>query len=242
MHIQFVIHEAFEGPGYFEYWALRNGFKTSYTRLYCGDRLPENVLGFDILIVLGGPQNPSTSRDKSPHFDAIGEKKLISEAIAHNKTVIGVCLGAQLIGEALGADYTTSPEPEIGSFPITLTDHGINDPLLSKFNAEEMVGHWHSDMPGLTKNAEILAFSQGCPRQIVRYSPLVYGFQCHLELTPFELPDLLENSRELFKNRNDHKFIQSEHEILDMQTSRMNHLLESFLDGLVEKYLQKGIK
>ncbi|MFY2508472.1 glutamine amidotransferase-related protein [Vibrio pectenicida] len=239
MHIHFVIHESFEGPGYFKSWALKNGFKASYTRLYLGDTLPENTKDFDVLIVLGGPQSPSTSLEESPHFDANKEKKLIGEAISNNKVVVGVCLGAQLIGEALGASYTKSPEPEIGAFPITLTCHGTNDPLLSKFEGEELVGHWHNDMPGLTQNAQILAHSRGCPRQVVRYSGLVYGFQCHLEFTPVELPALIEHSAEQLEVGHEHKFVQSEDEILDMQTSRMNYLLHSFLDGLVQKYLQK---
>ncbi|WP_341663169.1 glutamine amidotransferase [Vibrio sp.] len=239
MHIHFVIHESFEGPGYFESWVFNNGFKASYTRLYLGDILPRNTQDFDVLIVLGGPQSPSTSQKESPHFDANKEKNLISEAISNNKAVVGVCLGAQLIGEALGAGYTKSPEPEIGAFPITLLPHGLNDPLLCMFEGEELVGHWHSDMPGLTQDAEILAYSQGCPRQIVRYAELVYGFQCHLEFTSLELPALIENSAEQLELGSEHKFIQSEDEILDMQTSRMNHLLHSFLDGLVQKYLQK---
>ena len=239
MRIHFIIHEIFEGPGYFEYWAFKNGFTLSYTRLYLGEPLPDNAKEFDVLIVLGGPQSPSTSQKESPHFDADKEKNLIGAAISSNKAVVGVCLGAQLIGEALGASYTKSPEPEIGAFPITLTCHGKSDPLLSKFEGKELVGHWHNDMPGLTQNAEILAYSRGCPRQIVRYSGLVYGFQCHLEFTPFELPALIEHSTEQLEVGHEHEFVQSEDEILAMETSRMNHLLHSFLDGLVQKYLQK---
>ncbi|GLT16818.1 GMP synthase [Vibrio zhanjiangensis] len=242
MQIHFVIHEVFEGPGYFEYWALKNGFQISYTRLYLGETLPTDALGFDLLVVLGGPQNPSTSQDESPYFDAHSEKSFINEAILNNKAVVGVCLGAQLIGEALGAGYATSPEREIGSFPITLTQHGLSDPLLGSFEVEEIVGHWHSDMPGLTKDSRVLAFSQGCSRQIVRYAPLVYGFQCHLELTSSELPPLIENSHQLLADHNTQQFVQSEREILAMHTVRMNQLLGEFLDRLVNKYLQYEVK
>ncbi len=49
------------------------------------------------------------------------------KCIEANKAIIGVCLGAQLIGEALGAPYEHSPEKEIGSFPITLTEEGKNE-------------------------------------------------------------------------------------------------------------------
>jgi GMP synthase (glutamine-hydrolysing) len=56
------------------------------------------------------------------------------------------------------------------------------------------VGHWHNDMPGLTPNAKIIAFSAGCPRQIIEYSKLVYGLQCHMELTSEVVELLIQHS------------------------------------------------
>ncbi|MGG2091426.1 hypothetical protein AB1283_01510 [Bacillus sp. S13(2024)] len=126
--------------------------------------------------------------------DAAAEISVIKKCIESNKAIIGVCLGAQLIGEALGTPYEHSPEKEIGTFPITLTEEGKTNELFSHFATTSTVGHWHNDMPGLTKNSKVLAFSEGCARQIVEYSELVYGFQCHMEFTPELIELLIEHS------------------------------------------------
>ncbi|MCB6543669.1 amidotransferase, partial [Desulfovibrio desulfuricans] len=90
-------------------------------------------------------------------------------------------LGAQLLSVAYGAKYEHSPEREIGVYPVTLTSEGLTDPHVGEFGATLETGHWHGDMPGLTEDAVVLATSQGCPRQMIRFSPKHYAFQAHLE-------------------------------------------------------------
>ena len=153
MHIHFIIHEHFEAPGAYEIWGKSRGCSLSYTRVYQGEPLPEELGGTDLLIIMGGPQSPATTREECPWFDAQAEKALISRAIEAGKTVIGVCLGSQLIGEALGAAFCHSPEKEIGKFPVRLTDAGKANPLFEGFGSVLNVGHWHNDMPGLTPQA-----------------------------------------------------------------------------------------
>lgn len=250
MHIHFIIHESFEGPGYFSLWAQKHQYTVSTSRVYLGEPLPdldnETQSRFDLLIVLGGPQNPATSQDECPHFDTYAEQRLIRDAMNRKKAVVGVCLGAQLIGEALGATYSASPEKEIGYFPVRLSDQGQSDPKLSTFKAEELVGHWHNDMPGLTAESQILATSEGCPRQIVRYSNLVYGFQCHLEFLQEQLPPLIEHDAPVFCQqetaRSPARFVQMPADILAYDTTRMNQLLGDFLDKLVADYKKEQTK
>lgn len=236
MNIHIIIHEEFEGPNFIDSWINNRGYQVSYSRVYLGDMLPLNMNDFDGLIVLGGPQSPDTTKEECAYFHSKEEQSLILHGINGNKMVMGVCLGAQLIGEALGAKYERSPEKEIGYFPIQLSKDGIHDSSLDHFNLSELVGHWHDDMPGLTESAKVLASSKGCPRQIIRYSNLVYGFQCHLEFIASELPSLIEHSTRDFTVQNEHIFIQSELEILNTSTSRMNQLLGDFLDNLIAKY------
>jgi GMP synthase-like glutamine amidotransferase len=109
MHMHFVIHEPFEAPGAFETWASNRGHSTDYSRVYAQGALPMLVDGIDLLVVMGGPQSPSTTMAECPHFDAVAEKTLIAKAISAGKAVVGVCLGSQLIGEALGAPCEHSP-------------------------------------------------------------------------------------------------------------------------------------
>ena len=234
MHIHFIIHEHFEAPGAYESWAKTRGYTTSYSRVYDGNSLPEKVDDIDFLIVMGGPQDPVTSIEQCAHFDAKGEQAVISKAIDAGKVVLGICLGSQLIGEALGAHYAHSPEREIGKFPITLTKDGITHPLFDHFGTVLEVGHWHNDMPGLTPDAKIIAYSEGCPRQIVAYSDLVFGFQCHMELTKEVVALLIEND-DLSEAAN-YRFVDEPEVLMNHDYDEMNQKLHKFLDKLAKSY------
>lgn len=242
MRVHFVVHEAFEAPGAFETWARRRGHSVALSRVYAGDRLPAAVDDIDLLVVLGGPQSPATPKSECPHFDAEAEKSLISRAIAGRRAVVGVCLGSQLIGEALGASYERSPQTEIGKFPITLTDEGVRNEKVAHFGKTLGVGHWHNDMPGLTPAAKVLAFSEGCPRQIVEYNPLVYGFQCHLELTRDEIELLIAASEKELARLEHQRFVQQPDELRLNDYSEMNDKLFVFLDKLVEAYSIRQVR
>ncbi|NIG43126.1 type 1 glutamine amidotransferase [Enterobacter sp. Acro-832] len=232
MHIHFIIHEHFEAPGAYEIWGKSRGCSLSYTRVYQGDSLPEELENIDLLIIMGGPQSPATTREECPWFDAQAEKALISRAIEAGKTVIGVCLGSQLIGEALGAAFCHSPEKEIGKFPVRLTDAGKANPLFEDFGSVLNVGHWHNDMPGLTPQAKVLAYSEGCPRQIVQYSERVYGFQCHMELTPEVVELLIEHSQSDLRRAGEFRFVETAEKLRSHDYREMNQVLFSFLDKL----------
>ncbi|HEP0936389.1 TPA: type 1 glutamine amidotransferase [Enterobacter roggenkampii] len=232
MHIHFIIHEHFEAPGAYEIWGKSRGCSLSYTRVYQGDPLPEELGHTDLLIIMGGPQSPATTREECPWFDAQAEKALISRAIEAGKTVIGVCLGSQLIGEALGAAFCHSPEKEIGKFPVRLTDAGKANPLFEDFGSVLNVSHWHNDMPGLTPQAKVLAYSEGCPRQIVQYSERVYGFQCHMELTPEVVELLIEHSQSDLRRAGEFRFVETAEKLRSHDYREMNQVLFSFLDKL----------
>lgn len=188
MKILCITHADFETPGIIETWAQQKRYDFTISRPYKGDQ-PLDHKKFDFLIVMGGPQSP-IEIDKAPYLK--DEIQLIKKAIQDNKLVLGFCLGAQLIGEALGATTGRSPEKEVGVFPITLTPEGKIDPVLQGLLSEFPVIHWHNDMPGETKDSVILAFSEGCPKQILRYAPKAYGFQCHLEITSEGIEDMIQ--------------------------------------------------
>ncbi|WP_294834336.1 type 1 glutamine amidotransferase [uncultured Gilliamella sp.] len=237
MHVHFIIHEDFEAPGAYEQWAKMHQHTISYSRVYLGQPLPDKIDKIDMLIIMGGPQSPATTKKECPHFDSLAEQTVISTAIKLQKIVIGVCLGSQLIGEALGAHFEHSPEKEIGKFPITLTEAGKRNPLFSHFGDSLAVGHWHNDMPGLTQDAKIIAYSEGCPRQIIAYGKLVYGFQCHMELTHDVVEKLIAHSQNDLNQAAKYRFVDTEDKLRSHDYSKMNYKLFVFLDKLTQLYL-----
>jgi GMP synthase (glutamine-hydrolysing) len=240
MHLHFVIHESFEAPGAFETWASSREWTVSHSRVYLGEPLPASVDHIDLLVVMGGPQSPATTKDECPYFDAAAEKELVSKAVAAGRVVVGVCLGAQLVGEALGAPYERSPHKEIGKFPITLTEEGRNNEKFVSFGSHLGVGHWHNDMPGLTPDCTVIAYSEGCPRQIVEYSKIVYGFQCHMEFTRSVIELLIASAENEFRASAQHKFVQTPDALRKNDYTEMNDRLYEFLDRLVADYRRQS--
>ncbi|KAM0549848.1 hypothetical protein ACHAPJ_009290 [Fusarium lateritium] len=234
--VHFIVHESFEAPGAYATWAKDRGYTTTYTRLYLGESLPTVVDRIDLLIVLGGPQSPSTTKDECPHFDAAAEKELIANCINAGKAVVGICLGAQLVGQALGAPWHKSPEKEIGNFPIALTEDGKVNKKFKHFGTSLQVGHWHNDMPGLTANAKIIASSEGCPRQIIEYTDLVYGFQCHMEFNEEVIEALIEAAEDELLSLAQHRFVQQPQALRSNHYADMNQKLFIFLDKLMDSY------
>ena len=235
MNLHIIMHESFEAPAAIAQWASARGHSVAYTRLYKGDVFPKQN-DFDMLVIMGGPQSPATTTAECPHFDAATEIQFIKRAIDQDKRVLGICLGAQLIGEALDARFEHSPHREIGVFDLTLTDAAKNDPFFSKLPHTFPCGHWHGDMPGLTQDAQILATSAGCPRQIVKYTPRVYGFQCHFEFTPEAIEGMIQNCGHELDAGKELPYIQSAQQLRKNGYADMNELLFKFLDSIAAEY------
>ena len=236
MRVHFIVHESFEAPGAYETWATNRGHDVTYSRVYAGDELPADTEDIDFLIVMSGPQDPVTTVEECPHFNSKGEQALIASAVETGKAVIGICLGSQLIGEALDAPFAHSPEKEIGKFPITLTEDGCKDAMFSHFAKTLEVGHWHNDMPGLTPEAKIIAFSEGCPRQIVSYSDRIFGFQCHMELTLEVVEQLIAHSEKDLSLAAEYRFVNTPAELRAHDYSERNQVLFGFMDKLEARY------
>lgn len=234
MNIHIIIHEAFEGPGAIQYWIDKHHYTCSSTHLYAGDKLPKNSADFDMLIIMGGPQSPDMSKDECPYFDSEAEQFLIKDAVASDKIVLGICLGAQMISNALGGITVASPEKEIGLFPVTLTKLGRDDKLFANFPMTFDCGHWHGDMPGLTEEATIIAQSEGCPRQIIRFAPKVYAFQCHFEFTSEAINDMITNCADELEAERGKPLVQSAEQLRANDYSAANALLFRFLNELVK--------
>ena len=223
MKIQVILHASFEPTGVIQDWTADNGHELIEVYPYRGEQL-KGLDSFDALLIMGGPQSPLEA-EKYPYlFD---EMALIREAILTKKKVLGICLGAQLIGQALGADAERSPYKEIGVWPVELTAVGEVDAMLYEFPQRFEVAHWHNDMPGLPEGAEVLATSPGCPRQIIRFRDHVYGFQCHPEMTLSVMTRLSDHCSE---DLDGSEYVQSREELLAQNYTAINKRAFRFLD------------
>ena len=63
MKVHFIVHEAFEAPGAYETWVRERGHEAAYSRVYAHEPLPASIADIDLLVVMGGPQSPSTTRE-----------------------------------------------------------------------------------------------------------------------------------------------------------------------------------
>lgn len=178
MTISVLQHAAFEGPGEIGTWAANHGHKLRTHHLYRGDALPA-LDAFDLLLVMGGEMNIYEYRDY-PWLKP--ERQLIEAALKQGRRVIGICLGAQLIADALGARVAQNPVYEIGWLPVTFSAEGRTAlPALPK---TATVLHWHGDTFDLPPGATRVASSEGCVEQGYVIPGKCLGLQFHLEVDP----------------------------------------------------------
>ncbi len=180
MHIHYFQHDHFEDLGYIGEWAAARHFGTSVTRFDKGQKLPQHT-DYDWLVVLGGKMGVNDSFE----FTWITEEiEFISHAIKLGKTVIGICLGSQLVASALGAEVYRNTEPEMGFWPVKFIPESQEDNIFRHFPAELNVLHVHFDTFILPENAINMASSAITTQQAFRYKQNVFGFQFHFEVTP----------------------------------------------------------
>lgn len=176
-------HVPFEGPAALADWARTRGHRLHCHGLYESAELPP-LEDFDGLFIMGGPMGIHDEAD-FPWLSA--EKKYIRTAIQSGHYVIGVCLGAQLIADALGASVSRGESPEIGWFPI---ERAPACPAGCPLPDALTVLHWHGDQFGLPDGATRLARSEICPTQGFTHGSRILALQCHLEATPDSLSAL----------------------------------------------------
>ena len=189
MKVHWFQHELFEGLGAIEEWLLGRGHVLSCTRFDLGEAPPATADGFDWLIVMGGGMNVYQYRD---HPWLPTEKRLIGQAITAGKRVLGVCLGAQLMADVLGAKVFQNEEREIGWFPVRAVPGGAASPF--KFPPETLVFHWHGDTFSWPAGSTWLAESAGCAHQAFSVGSRVLGLQFHLEMRATEVTRMEEAS------------------------------------------------
>jgi GMP synthase (glutamine-hydrolysing) len=180
MRIHVLQHVPFEGLGSISPWTAEKGYAVRTCELFRNEPLPDPKQ-FDWLMVLGGPMGVY---DEAQHPWLVDEKRLIESAIRAEKTVLGICLGAQLIATVLGKKVTRNPQREIGWFPLKLTQTAHQTSIFDSLPNELKAFHWHGDTFEIPDGAIHLASSAACANQAYLYDKHVLGLQFHLETTP----------------------------------------------------------
>lgn len=197
LRIHALFHTDYADLSFIKQWARAHNHPITVSRSYDNDNLP-TLDSFDWLIVMGGPMSV---HDEDKYSWLIKEKRLIKQAVDAGKTVIGICLGAQIIAHCLGAEVKPSAVKEIGWLPMQLTEAGQAHPILQDLPKDFTVFHWHGEGFDCPKGASIIAKTQAWPNQGFIYQTpkhkqrgtWVLAWQCHFEATKESLPKMVSN-------------------------------------------------
>jgi GMP synthase-like glutamine amidotransferase len=192
MRIVCLQHVAFEDAGLIAPWATARGHTLEMVRLDQGQPLPP-AQTIDWAVVMGGPMSV---HDEAQYPWLRDEKRWIAEAIARNRTVFGVCLGAQMIAQLLGARVYPNAHKEIGWFPVARTKQAGNAALLKALPPALTPFHWHGETFDIPAGAIHTFSSEACPHQSFIYSDRVVALQFHLEATPAGVQRLITHCPE----------------------------------------------
>lgn len=171
-----IRHIAFEDLGSFAEVFTRHNYRIEYRDAGVQGIDFAEVASADILVVLGGP---ISANDHQLYPYLADEVELISARLQSNRPMIGICLGAQLMAQALGARIYAAPQPEIGLAPLTMTDAGEESAMRSFKDVDVL--HWHGETFDLPLGADRLASTAICINQAFSLGPNIIGLQFHPE-------------------------------------------------------------
>ncbi|WP_322628928.1 type 1 glutamine amidotransferase [Halothiobacillus sp.] len=187
MQVLVFQHEPFEGLGAMAPWLKAQGAQVRILPQFePHDEVLPDPESLDLIVLLGGPMSV---HETTIHPWLLGEKRYIRQALDKGRPMLGVCLGAQLIAEQLGAAISKNQHGEIGWWPIHWTDEAHT--IWPQAKSPTRVYHWHGETFDLPKGAERLATSAACANQGFRYGECVVGLQFHLEMTKGTVEDLI---------------------------------------------------
>jgi len=227
MRIHYLQHVAFEGLGSMEPFLLSRGHQLTASHLYTDSGLP-SVNDIDWLIIMGGPMG-IFDEDVYPWLK--DEKQFIRQAIEQGKTVLGICLGAQLIADVLGAKVSANTFREIGWFRIKRNQAITATPLAKAIPDELEVFHWHGDTFSIPDGAAPLASSEACQNQGFIFDKRVVALQFHLETTHAGALALIANCRDELDGS---RFVQTEQEMIGDAAwfLTLNHTMHDVLEAM----------
>jgi len=155
------------------------GHSIEVVRMDRDEPVPQSLSGFDGVIAMGGSMSAN-----DVHIPFIADEiQLLQKAIAVDLPVLGLCLGAQLLARAAGAEIITSPVRELGWCPVQRAEGSVADSLFRALNdGDLMVFQWHGETFTLPDAATLVATHPDVPHQAFRIGSSQYGLQFHIEV------------------------------------------------------------
>ena len=188
------------GPGLFLEIAKEKGFFPEIYNLYLGEKLPEAKKD-DLILIMGGPMSVRDINNEK-YFWLREETDFLKSAIENQISMIGVCLGAQLLAHILGGkivrlkdESNKENKPELGWSEISSIDDKSNKEISLRIKEPLRVLHWHGDRIILPPQAKLLASSTRCREQLFKVGELVYGLQFHVETEGLMTSDWIKNDK-----------------------------------------------
>lgn len=183
MRILLLQHDPLDGPGALIEWAASRGHGISTCLICQGDPLPP-INSFDLLVSLGGPMG---AYDEGKYHWLATEKEYLRQAVAAGKKILGLCLGCQMLADALGGKAFRHSCKEFGWQPIEPTEVGRQWFGINGQDSTFKAFQWHGDTYTLPPGAVQLARNEATEQQafLIKGSTgaLVLGLQFHLEWT-----------------------------------------------------------
>ncbi|MDD2338367.1 MAG: type 1 glutamine amidotransferase [Geobacteraceae bacterium] len=159
-------------------------------RPYLGELLPP-VADISALIVLGGAMGVHDSC-RYPYLLAV--RSSIQQAVFREVPLLGICLGGQLLADALGAPVHSKRNGELGLYSVNVLELSFPDPLFQDIPRVFTAFQWHNDSFEIPAGAVCLASSSRCAHQAFRYGVNQYGLQFHPEVTRSIITSWIESS------------------------------------------------
>ena len=232
-----------EGPGLFLKIAKKKGFLPEIYNLSLGEKLPEPKKD-DLILIMGGPMGVRDI-DNKKYFWLRKETDFIKKAIDNQISIIGVCLGAQLIAHILGGKIerlkdqsNKENKPELGWSEISSIDEKCNEEISLRIKEPLRVLHWHGDRIILPPQAQLLASSTRCREQLFKVGELIYGLQFHVETEGSMTSDWIKEDKKFIISglgKNGQKILKNQ--CIKFELSTLNErilFIKKLLDKIIE--------